>query len=125
MVQNSLDPLRASFMRLFSSIVCALALAASALAGQASEPAGPVYQRQSMGGWYGGWYGQGGNYRSSRGSNGRYYQQSSGNWFVRPYPYHFDYYKWRYNVPPISPATADCPCMVEPAPEQLRLPTTD
>lgn len=33
----------------------------------------------------------------------------TGSWYARPYPHHFDYYRWRYNSPP----PADCPCAVE------------
>ena len=31
-----------------------------------------------------------------------------GSWYARPYPYHFDYYRWRYSMPPLPPV--DCPC---------------
>ncbi|MGI9427740.1 MAG: hypothetical protein ACR2NM_03700 [Bythopirellula sp.] len=77
---------------------------------QAGE--GPVYSR-NRGGMRGGYTG-GGRHVGHRGHFGgfgfRPFQPTvAGSWYARPYPYHFDYYRWRYSVPP---QPQDCPCAV-------------
>ena len=37
----------------------------------------------------------------------------TGSYYARPYPYHFDYYRWRYSAPP---APVQAPCAEAPAP---------
>jgi hypothetical protein len=32
----------------------------------------------------------------------------AGTWYQRPYPYHFDYYKWRYATPPVGQMPYPC-----------------
>lgn len=35
----------------------------------------------------------------------------AGSWFQRPYPYHFDYYRWRYApLMQAAPLPHECPC---------------
>lgn len=34
----------------------------------------------------------------------------AGSWYERPYPYHFDYYRWRYSAPQAAPG---CVCADE------------
>lgn len=80
---------------------------------QAQPSDSPVYARQRSGiqggaAWYGGYrppvrppfdqfgYGYFG-----------YPPIVAGSWYQRPYPYHFDYYQYRWNTP--QPAL-DCPC---------------
>ena len=56
----------------------------------------------------------------------------AGTWYARPYPYHFDYYRWRWggnqpnNLPNNQPqAPANGPCVteaVEPKPAQPESP---
>jgi hypothetical protein len=47
-------------------------------------------------------------------------QVVAGTWYERPYPYHFDYYRWRYSMPPIQAvAPTDCPCADIPADEPI------
>ncbi len=40
----------------------------------------------------------------------------TGSWYQRPYPYHFDYYRYRWGGPPNGYGTAseDCPCATPP-----------
>jgi hypothetical protein len=33
-----------------------------------------------------------------------------GTWYERPYPHHFDYYRWRSNTAAAPMPTLDCPC---------------
>ncbi|MCA9230232.1 MAG: hypothetical protein KDA57_06250 [Planctomycetales bacterium] len=97
-------------MRLFARTLGIMAISACSLVAQANESSGPVYQRQRSG--YGALPGMGHYPRHERDRGGYYQQQSSGNWFVRPYPYHFDYYRWRYSAPTFVP---NCPCEESPA----------
>lgn len=40
--------------------------------------------------------------------------QIYGSWYQRPYPYHFDYFRWRYSQPHSQPPVApNCPCEIE------------
>lgn len=50
-------------------------------------PPGPL----GPNGWYypGGWYAP---------------QTYAGSWYQRPYPSHFDYYRWRYQTPTEAPS---------------------
>lgn len=99
------------------AILVACALAATEVEG--GEQAGPVYQRgrqgESRGGWghggggrpgYGGYYGYGGYFSPP---------VVTGSWYARPYPYHFDYYRWRYSAPPQTP----CPCEIPAQPSLI------
>jgi len=47
--------------------------------------------------------------------------QIVGSWYARPYPYHFDYFRWRYSegnpAPALGPAIPDCP-LVETLPSE-------
>jgi hypothetical protein len=57
----------------------------------------------------------------------------AGTWYARPYPYHFDYYRWRWggnqpnNLPNNQLQTpANCPCVsevAEPKPAQPESPS--
>lgn len=70
-------------------------------------PVRPPFDQPAYGGFgYGGPFGQ--------------QPMIAGSWYSRPYPYHFDYYRWRYSAPTSQP-TADCPCAVraEPVPAEL------
>ena len=61
-----------------------------------------VYQRGRPGGRHGGW--------GPPAYNPYFWQPGffappivTGSWYTRPYPYHFDYYRWRYSMPPQRP----------------------
>jgi len=75
--------------------------------GAAPSPQGDYRQQPYQGYSYGGYY------------PAFYYPQwYAGSWYQRPYPYHFDFYKWRYaagsaaapSSPEGRPARSDCPC---------------
>ena len=85
-----------------------------------AQTEGPVYQRYRQNDAYGAAQGPYGSYQQPpyQGYHyGGYYpafyppfyypQWFAGSWYQRPYPYHLDYYKWRYapgnSVPPASP----------------------
>jgi len=64
------------------------------------------------------WNARGGRFGHDRGHGGYgygylqpYYSPIiAGSWYARPYPYHFDYYRYRWGGDMSMPATADCPC---------------
>src|SRR6185295_17820427 len=87
----------------------------------------PPYQRLRMGspqmpagswsaGRRGGGYGGYGGYYNPYFAS---YPIVTGTWYQRPYPYHFDYYKYRWGTTPpmVAPAetemipASDCPCL--------------
>lgn len=41
-------------------------------------------------------------------------QVYGGSWYQRPYPYHLDYFRWRYSTPPVEVNAA--PCVVDEVP---------
>lgn len=47
-------------------------------------------------------------------SFGSFQTAFAGNWYERPYPYHFDYYRSRWGVQEPVSAAPDCPCAVLP-----------
>ena len=60
-------------------------------------PVRPPFDQPAVGGFgFGGYFGQ--------------QPFIAGSWYARPYPYHFDYYRWRYSTP--QPTTS-CPCAVD------------
>lgn len=76
----------------------------------------PTYSRMRGGagdwqarGWHGGGWGWGGGY----GFVQPFFPQPivTGSYYQRPYPYHFDYYRYRWGGDQ-SP-TQDCPCAAE------------
>ena len=101
-------------MRYFLSLLLILASLTYCPLGHA-EGAAPTYQRQRnasragragphMYGWHQPgfiWPGYGG---------GFYNAAYVGMWYQRPYPYHFDYYRGRFNAPQPQGSNADCPC---------------
>lgn len=103
-------------MTKFSKALATVVLVVVAIAAEAaiaqSEPF-PVYSRSRSGALGGGaWRGE---YRpparppfdqANIGYFG-YAPTVAGSWYTRPYPYHFDYYRWRYSTPR---QTVDCPC---------------
>jgi hypothetical protein len=117
-------------------LIVIFALAAASVA-TAQEPPTAPYQRMRTGAgdwsmrgghnqnWRGGWGGYGGFY------NPFFFQPIvTGSWYERPYPYHFDYYRYRWggqgNASRGGPApygdpsvemipAADCPCLSAPA----------
>ena len=90
---------------------CFACVPADVLAGEA-----PAYTRQRMSAM-GGYRGDHSGWRHARRHAGFYpgyypYQPIvTGSWYARPYPYHFDYYRWRYSAPP---QTVDYPCAEAP-----------
>jgi len=96
-------------MRFFLQLLCVV-LVAGGLAAEAGENEGPVYQRHRGGGGYGG--------QAAYGPNPGYYpgfppygfgyfqQPFAGDWFTRPYPSHFDYFRLRHRA---TPASQNCP----------------
>jgi hypothetical protein len=115
-------------------LLAVLALAAisapSALAQDAAMS--PAYQRLRTGA--GDWHARGGHnqhWRRGYGSGyGGFFDPYfaappfiTGSWYERPYPYHFDYYRYRWGGAPYGPngypgdemiPAADCPCLAEP-----------
>lgn len=85
------------------------------------------YQRLRSGA--GDWNARGGHNQHWRGGFGGFYNPFfaqplvTGTWYQRPYPYHFDYYRYRWGGAPngvygdptieMMPA-ADCPCLTAP-----------
>jgi len=98
-------------MRIISPLLLAIAIGLCSCAAQTlAQPGhGPVYARQRAAlRSYGGW--QGANHFARFGTNNRYgvpyrgfypYRQPVivGNWYARPYPSHFDYYRQRWSAP--------------------------
>lgn len=80
-----------------------VALVASCLVVEAKANGGPVYQRQRNANAYVTLprWGHDRRFIGNPYFHGGYYQQPvSGQWFARPYPYHFDIYRGRFNIPP-------------------------
>jgi len=106
-------------MRFFSQWSCVVVLLTWGFAAQADE--GPVYQRHRGGvGGYGGQaaYGFSPGQHPGLGYSplapyglGFNQQPFSGDWFTRPYPSHFDYFRLRHRA---TPAMQDCPCAGTP-----------
>jgi len=96
-------------------VACALLLPLSAQA--FANEGGETYRRQRM---HGGRHGFGGRQHFGYPWYGGFYQpQFVGSWYQRPYPYHFDYFRWKYSAPPAMPPV-DYPCAdgFEPVPVQ-------
>lgn len=108
------------------ALACLAALSGLAATAPAQEPiAAPTYSRMRMGAED--WQSRGGNYahghdRGGYGWGGGFFQPYfspviASSWYQRPYPYHFDYFRGRWDggqggiggemTPP-----ADCPCAV-------------
>jgi hypothetical protein len=121
---------RAIFMHLSRLTAGALFALAASLGPGSSAPAqdmsaAPTYSRLRTGAddWHGrggAWgYGQGG-YASGYGYFPPYVSPVvAGSWYSRPYPYHFDYFRGRWDRP--APTT-DCPREHGPAIESQVLP---
>jgi hypothetical protein len=110
-------------------VLFALTLVPSAAAIAQGPGAGP-YQRMRMGA--DDWHARGGHHQNWRdhGGYGGFYDPYffsppviAGSWYQRPYPYHFDYYRYRWGGPPMGDgdyeaeppyAAPDCPCAVPP-----------
>jgi hypothetical protein len=99
-------------------LACALLMSASTSAWANEE--GGTYQRQRMNGghrgYHAGGYGGGFNGGNPWWGGGFYQPTVVGNWYQRPYPHHFDYFRGRYNGPP-APTPVDYPCVESPTPE--------
>jgi hypothetical protein len=107
-------------VRRAAALACATIVAAlvAPCAAPAQHPGGPIYTRSRAAGNYHqhvGWTGHG-----AYGAYG-YYQPwiappvVAGSWYSRPYPYHFDYYRGRWDgISSPSTPSADCPCASEP-----------
>ena len=103
-------------MRPLTLLTRSLCLILPCVESAAQPGGGPAYARNRGGGMHGGHVGGGWRGAPIGGHFGGYgffpYQPTiAGSWYARPYPYHFDYYRWRYSMPP---QTQDCPC--PPAP---------
>ena len=103
-------------MRFIFCLICALVVSGfDSLANAEGAPA--TYQRRSRGAMHGrhmaGWQHPGFGYGWATGWGGFYNQAFAGSWYQRPYPYHFDYYKNRFNGPPAGMMPPLYPC-VEP-----------
>ena len=85
-------------------LACALLLPLAAPAFGNEE--GGTYQRQRMHGGRRGFHG--GGHFGHPWYGGFYQPQVFGSWYARPYPYHFDYYRWRYSAPPPHPVDPPC-----------------
>jgi hypothetical protein len=115
-------------------LLVALAIAPAAQA--QGPPSAPVYQRMRMGAdqWptRGGMngYGRGLGFGSGFGGFFNPYLFAppiiAGSWYQRPYPYHFDYYRYRWGAPQSGyggepgVATPDCPCATPPPVEVVQ-----
>jgi len=106
-------------MRFLSRTVLGLTLLLSCLAVASShaQPQGaPVYARQRADARRGGVWEGGSRYAGQYSGryNGNYFSPPAitGSWYVRPYPYHFDYYRQRFSAPPQTP---ECPCAEPPS----------
>ena len=97
-------------MRFFSVVALLVSLLLFSVA-SSSQAEGPVYSR-NRGGGRGGYHG-GGRHGGRFNHYGYFGYQPfiAGSWYARPYPYHFEYYRWRYSAPPQTP---DCPCAPVP-----------
>ena len=93
-------------------IACALFVLAASTA--YANDGGGVYQRNRHHHRGGGYHG-GGFYHQPFFGGGFVPPTIIGSWYARPYPYHFDYYRWRYSMPMQVPPM-DCPC-VETVPQ--------
>jgi len=107
-------------MRLFLQSLSVVVVLTCGLAAQANESEGPVYQRHRGGAGYGGQAASGfypGQYPGlgypplAPYGLGFYQQPFAGDWFTRPYPSHFDYFRLRHRA---TPASQDCPCANTP-----------
>lgn len=78
------------------------------------EEAAPVYQRGRGHHQGGGRWGGPGGYPYGYGFYGFPPQIYGGSWYQRPYPYHLDYFRWRYSTPPVESGVA--PCVVDEVP---------
>jgi hypothetical protein len=115
-------------IRTLTSASLLAALGASATHAQPAAMA-PAYSRIRTGADE--WHGRGGGYVWSGGYGGYGYGYNffppyyppvyAGSWYSRPYPYHFDYYRYRWSGNQMggpdaaAPAARDCPCDAEPA----------
>lgn len=95
-------------------LVLAACLGHGARAPAQDTIAAPTYSRlrlvaddwHARGGFH---YGQGG-FANGYGYYQPYISQViAGSWYARPYPYHFDYFRGRWNGPANTPV-GDCPC---------------
>jgi hypothetical protein len=106
------------------ALVCLAALSGLAATAPAQEPlAAPTYSRTRMGAED--WQARGGNYahgygRGGHGWGGGFFQPYispviASSWYQRPYPYHFDYFRGRWdggqaNYGGEVPPPGYCPC---------------
>jgi hypothetical protein len=117
------------------ALACLAAFSGPVATAPAQEPlAAPTYARTRMGAedWQvrGGAYGHGFG-RGGHGWGGGFFQPYispviASSWYQRPYPYHFDYFRGRWDrgqgaYAGDAPAPADCPCADE-APPTLAAP---
>ncbi|MBA3482264.1 MAG: hypothetical protein H0T51_10655 [Pirellulales bacterium] len=112
------------------ALACLAALSGLAATAPAQEPlAGPTYSRMRTGAED--WQARGGNYaqgygRGGHGWGGGFFQPYispvvASSWYQRPYPYHFDYFRGRWDggqsgYAGESPQMMDCPCAEDGAP---------
>lgn len=99
-------------MRITLGLFCALAIFVGEQMSYA-QPDAPTYQRHRNAAWGGARYSPGWGHPGPVGPaywGGSYGHAYSGTWYQRPYPYHFDYYRNRFNAPAVEHEQPDCPC---------------
>lgn len=104
-------------MRLSFCLVCSLVIIGFGFGFGCSvraegEPATYQRQRQPSSAW-GGRHMPGGVYPGigwPMYGGGFYGHAYAGSWYQRPYPYHFDYYRGRFDRPPAGMNQPACPC---------------
>jgi len=117
------------------ALACLAAFSGQAATAPAQEPlAAPTYSRMRMGAED--WQSRGGNYahgfgRGGHGWGGGFFQPYispviASSWYQRPHPYHFDYFRGRWDGGQGAyageiPASPDCPC-ADDAPPTLTAP---
>jgi hypothetical protein len=104
-----------------------IAIATASTSARAQGAPAPTYQRMRTGAED--WQARGGPFHGGpRGGFGGFYNPYfnpyfappiAGSYYQRPYPYHFDYYRFRWNAPSLDFSdemmpVSECPCLAEP-----------
>jgi hypothetical protein len=103
------------------TLTSAIVLAALGVLEAHAQPGAmaPAYSRMRTGA--DDWHGRGGGYGYGYNFFPPYYYPPvyAGSWYSRPYPYHFDYYRYRWNGNPTNGDEAEprtnpnCPCAAD------------
>ena len=109
--------MRATILQITADVVLgsAMLLALPSAAPAQDSLQAPTYSRTRTGAED--WHARGGGYVHGQGDFGYgygYFQPYispvvAGSWYARPYPYHFDYFRGRWDGPR-SGIASDCPC---------------